>query len=83
MPDTRKSSDRPRQMSFRLGDRVKQQIDELCEALWEDDSLHRPVSGADVLRIAIDELHQRYCRSVRGRKLLANARRRMAGQPVE
>jgi hypothetical protein len=61
MPDTRKSSDRPRQTSIRLGASTDRQIDDLQEVLFDLDSLHRPVSAADVIRAAIARMHAEEC----------------------
>lgn len=61
MPDTRKSSDRLRQTSFRLGTETDQQIAALQETLFDDDTLRRPVSAADVIRAAVAEMHRKRC----------------------
>ena len=61
MSDTRKSSDRPRQTSIRLGAETDRQIVDLQEKLFDDDALRRPVSAADVIRAAVAEMHRKRC----------------------
>jgi Arc/MetJ-type ribon-helix-helix transcriptional regulator len=59
MPDTRKSSDRLRQTSFRLGVETDEAIAWLRDHLEETDPLRRAVSAADVIRTAVREMFER------------------------
>lgn len=65
MSDTRKSADRHRQTSIRLGPDTDRQITDLQGALFDDDALRRPVSAADVIRAAVAEMHRKWCTPAR------------------
>jgi len=65
-----------RQFNFRASPTTLQQIAELQAAYSALDPLSRPVAAADVIRQALDEAHQQWCRSIRGQKLLEKSRKK-------